>query len=159
MNKRIQNFNNHLFEVECEEARKEITKAHKLKLGLEMFKGGTLDEINSFLNEKTGWSNPTMSASAEGLEDEYNFVINNIGEVDFRNYNEDVTDLSFDYILKLREKHTTYHSEDETELLEKMDVVMEKLNALSPQIRSSIWQSREQEFGFDIAKYKFLQRN
>jgi len=159
MDKRIQNFNAHLFEVACEEARQTLPKAKQLKLGLNLFKGGTLDEINTYLNEKTGWSNPTMSASAEGLEDEYNFVINNIGAVDYNDYNDDLTDLSFDYILKLREKHTTYHSEDETELLEKMDVVMEKLNALSPQIRSSIWQSREQEFGFDIAKYKFLQRN
>ena len=158
MNKRIQNFNNHLFEVECEEARKEITKAHKLKLGLEMFKGGTLDEINSFLNEKTGWSNPTMSASAEGLESEYNFVINNIGEVDFRNYNEDVTDLSFDYILELREKHTNYYSEDDTDILEEMDVVIKKLNLLSPSLRSSIWQDRTHQFHFDIAKYKFMKQ-
>ena len=93
--RRLRSFNDANFKKEIALIKGELPNAIKLAKSLVAFAGcNTLEEINDYLNEKTGFLNAGMSASAMGLEVQYFIVTSYINKIDFSNYNKNLTDIS-----------------------------------------------------------------
>ena len=90
MNKRrLRHFDRVNFMKQVSKLKEEIPTAIKLKRNLVAFVGcETLEEIQDYLNGKTGFLNADMSASAMGMEMQYFYIKNHIAKIDFNNYNE-----------------------------------------------------------------------
>jgi hypothetical protein len=95
--RRLRSFNDANFRKQVALIKGELPNAMKLKKGLVAFAGcNNLDEINEYLNGKTGFLNATMSASALGLDMQYFIVTSYIDKIDFSLYNKSLTDVATD---------------------------------------------------------------
>ena len=96
MSKRVKSFNNHLYAVECEQEQAKGSTAKKLHDALYSFDTPfkTISGIEEYLKEKTGWSNATMSASSLGLEQEYQFIVDNIDNINIDSFTDDFQDIT-----------------------------------------------------------------
>ena len=158
MNKRrLRSFDDANFKKQVEAIKKELPNAMKLKKSLVAFAGcNNLDEINEYLNGKTGFLNPTMSASAMGLDMQYFIVTSYIDKIDFSLYNKSLTDVAPDVIKRLREENSTYYSEEETKLFNKIEKITKSLNEMPVTLRQSVFLDNYKEFVFDERKFNYL---
>ena len=120
------------------EANKEIQVAHdnrkvakQLSEAMVSFAGmKTLEEIDIYLNEKTGFVNTQLSAEAMGLGEQYQLVSKYLGSVDLKIYDKNWV-VKQSYKDKMFEKYTTYYSDEDIKLFDEVEKVLEKLNALN----------------------------
>jgi len=158
MNKRkLRHFNRVNFMKQVSKLKEEIPTAIKLKRNLVAFVGcETLEEIQDYLNGKTGFLNAEMSASAMGMEMQYFYIKNHIAKIDFNNYNEKLTDVANDVIERLREENSTYYNEGDSKLLTKAEKITKTLNELPQHIREVIFLNKYKEFILDEHRFNFL---
>lgn len=155
--RRLRSFNDANFKKQVEAIKGELPNAMKLKKSLVAFAGcDTLDEINEYLNGKTGFLNAGMSASALALEMQYFTVTSYIDKVDFSLYNKSLTDVDTDVIKRIKEENTTYYNEEETQMIIKAEKITKTLNELPVGLRQSVFLNRTNEFAFDERKFNYL---
>jgi len=155
--RRLRSFNDANFKKQIALIKGELPNAKKLKKGLVAFAGcNTLEEINDYLNEKTGFLNAGMSASAMGLDMQYFIVTSYIDKIDFSLYNKSLTDVDSEVVAKIKEENTTYYSEEDTKTLLKAEKVTKALNELPVGLRQSIFLNSYKEFVFDERKFNYL---
>lgn len=155
--RRLRSFNDANFKKQVEAIKGELPNAMKLKKSLVAFAGcDTLDEINEYLNGKTGFLNAGMSASALALEMQYFIVTSYIDKIDFSLYNKSLTDVDADVIKKIKEENTTYYNEEETQMIIKAEKITKTLNELPVGLRQSVFLNRTNEFAFDERKFNYL---
>ena len=155
--RRLRSFNDANFRKQVALIKGELPNAMKLKKGLVAFAGcNNLDEINEYLNGKTGFLNATMSASAMGLDMQYFIVTSYIDKIDFSLYNKSLTDVDSEVVAKIKEENTTYYSEEDTKTLLKAEKVTKALNELPVGLRQSIFLNSYKEFVFDERKFNYL---
>ena len=155
--RRLRSFNDANFKKQIALIKGELPNAKKLKKGLVAFAWcNTLEEINDYLNEKTGFLNAGMSASAMGLDMQYFIVTSYIDKIDFSLYNKSLTDVDSEVVAKIKEENTTYYSEEDTKTLLKAEKVTKALNELPVGLRQSIFLNSYKEFVFDERKFNYL---
>lgn len=155
--RRIRSFNDANFKKQIAEIKGELPNAVKLKKNLTAFAGcNTLEEINDYLNEKTGFLNAGMSASAMGLDMQYFIVTSYINKIDFSLYNKSLTDVATEVVERIREENTTYYNEEETKLFNKIEKITKSLNEMPVTLRQSVFLNSYKEFVFDERKFNYL---
>ena len=155
--RRLRSFNDANFKKQLALIKGELPNAMKLKKSLVAFAGcSNLDEINEYLNGKTGFLNAPMSASAMGLDMQYFIVTSYIDKIDFSLYNKSLTDVAPDVIKRLKEENSTYYSEEETKILSKAEKITKALNEIPVGLRQSVFLNSYKDFVFDERKFNYL---
>jgi hypothetical protein len=155
--RRLRSFNDANFKKQLALIKGELPNAMKLKKSLVAFAGcNNLDEINEYLNGKTGFLNAPMSASAMGLDMQYFIVTSYIDKIDFSLYNKSLTDVAPDVIKRLKEENSTYYSEEETKILSKAEKITKALNEIPVGLRQSVFLNSYKDFVFDEKKFNYL---
>jgi hypothetical protein len=154
MEKRIKHYNANGFQKAVTEALTEKDNAKKLKESLIAFAGyETIEQIENYLNEKTGFVNTTLSASAMGLDAQYNHIIKYFNVIDLAHFTEDFTDLSDERKAELKEDFTIYWNETDANIIEKTLKLVKQFNEMDLSVRQSIVQNRNLEFVFTEQGY------
>ena len=90
-----------------------------------------MEQIENYLNKKSGFVNVQLSASAFGLEKEYKSVTDYLGVIDLNKYQENFTKLTADYVDGLREENTIYWSDADAKLIDKVNKNLKAINDLN----------------------------
>jgi len=154
MKKRIKNYNAREFNQAVIKALTEKDIAKKLKESLVAFAGyETIEQIENYLNEKTGFVNTTLSASAMGFDSQYNYIIKYFDIINLSHFTEDFTDLSDERKAELKEDFTTYWNETDAKIIEKTLKLVKQFNDMDKSIRQAIVRNRELELVFSEQGY------
>ena len=154
MEKRIKHYNANGFQKAVTEALTEKDNARVLKESLVAFAGyDTVEQIENYLNEKTGFVNTTLSASAMGLDAQYNHIIKYFDVIDLAHFTEDFTDLSDELKAELKEDFTIYWNDTDAKIIEKTLKLVKQFNEMDLSVRQSIVQNRNLEFVFTEQGY------
>ena len=130
--KKVKHFNGSKYNEQLEAAFSNRTEAKELHEALKSFPDcDGMEQIEKFLNEKTGFVNVQMSASAMGLEKEYKSITDYLGIIDLSKYKENFTKLTDDYIDDLREENTIYWSEADANIIDKVNKNLNIINDLN----------------------------
>ena len=154
MKKRIKHYNANGFQKAVTEALTEQNNAKKLKESLVAFAGyETIEQIENYLNSKTGFVNTTLSATAMGLDLQYNHIIKYFDVIDLAHFTEDFTDLSDERKAELKEDFTIYWNDTDAKIIEKTLKLVKQFNEMDLSVRQSIVQNRNLEFVFTEQGY------
>jgi len=154
MKKRIKNYNARGFNQAVIEALTEKDNAKKLKESLVAFAGyETIEQIENYLNEKTGFVNTMLSASAMGLDAQYNHIIKYFDVIDLAHFTEDFTDLSDERKAELKEDFTIYWNDTDAKIIEKTLKLVKQFNEMPKSVRQAIVRNRELELVFSEQGY------
>lgn len=155
MNKRIRSFNNHIYSVECQKEVARLPIAKKLHDAFFSFDTNfkTIEGINEFLKEKTGFANNTMSAASLGLEEEYQFILDNIDTIDLDAYTNDFEDITTEARKIIREKNTTYWSNEDSKSLDEVEELLEHINSYSAKVRFALYRSPDNNYKFNESMF------
>ena len=154
MEKRIKHYNANGFQKAVTEALTEQNNAKKLKESLVAFAGyETIEQIENYLNDTTGFINTTLSATAMGLDLQYNHIIKYFDVIDLAHFTEDFTDLSDERKAELKEDFTIYWNDTDAKIIEKTLKLVKQFNEMDLSVRQSIVQNRNLEFVFTEQGY------
>ena len=154
MKRRIKHYNANGFQKAVTEALTEKNNAKKLKESLVAFAGyETIEQIENYLNEKTGFVNTTLSANAMGFEKQYAHIIKYFDVIDLAHFTEDFTDLSDERKAELKEDFTIYWNDTDAKIIEKTLKLVKQFNEMDLSVRQSIVQNRNLEFVFTEQGY------
>ena len=154
MEKRIKHYNANGFNKAVIEALTEKDNAKKLKESLVAFAGyETIEQIENYLNDTTGFINTTLSATAMGLDLQYNHIIKYFDVIDLAHFTEDFTDLSDELKAELKEDFTIYWNDTDAKIIEKTLKLCKSFNEMDLSVRQSIVQNRNLEFVFTEQGY------
>ena len=154
MEKRIKHYNANGFNKAVTEALKEKDNAKKLKESLVAFAGyDTVEQIENYLNEKTGFVNTMLSASAMGLDAQYNHIIKYFDIINLSHFTEDFSDLTKERKAELKEDFTVYWNDTDAKIIEKTLKLVKQFNEMDISVRQSIVQNRNLEFVFTEQGY------
>lgn len=119
----------------------------KIKEGAE-----TLEEVESYLNGKTGFVNPRMSADAMGVLDEYEKLVQL--EATFMGLNKAVLseskkgkwsvsyEVSKEHIESLRDDYTVYYTAEQSKQIDALEKTLKSLNQLDVPFKSAVLYNR-----------------
>lgn len=148
-NKRVKFYDSSEHFKKVDELMKKRSLAKKLKEAKVSFIGyDTLEEIEEYLNGKTGFVNTKLSATALGLEEQYDTIVKYSHSINLDNYKDDFSDLTDSFKRELKEKYTKYFSDEETKEIEGIEKVVSAINKLSYNARKSLYMDRY--FNYDI---------
>ena len=154
MKRRIKHYNANGFQKAVTEALTEKNNAKKLKESLVAFAGyETIEQIENYLNEKTGFVNTTLSANAMGFEKQYAHIIKYFDVIDLAHFTEDFTDLSDELKAELKEDFTIYWNDTDAKIIEKTLKLVKQFNEMDKSVRQAIVQNRNLEFVFTEQGY------
>ena len=154
MKKRIKHYNANGFQKAVTEALTENNNAKKLKESLVAFAGyETIEQIENYLNEKTGFVNTTLSASAMGLDAQYNHIIKYFDIINLAHFTEDFNDVSDERKAELKEDFTIYWNDTDAKIIEKTLKLVKQFNEMDKSVRQAIVQNRNLEFVFTEQGY------
>ena len=154
MKKRIKHYNANGFQKAVTEALTAKNNAKKLKESLVAFAGyETIEQIEDYLNDKTGFVNTMLSASAMGLDAQYNHIIKYFNVIDLAHFTEDFTDLSDELKAELKEDFTIYWNDTDAKIIEKTLKLVKQFNEMDKSVRQAIVQNRNLEFVFTEQGY------
>jgi hypothetical protein len=119
--------------INKKDAAKKLSEAKIAFAGYE-----TLEEIQDYLNGKTGFVNTRLSAEAVGLESQYSTICKYINEIDLNIYLDDFSDLTPAYKEELKERYITYFADEENKEIDKIEKILKDLNALSLSSRKAL---------------------
>ena len=152
--KRIKHYNANGFQKAVTEALTAKNNAKKLKESLVAFAGyETIEQIENYLNDTTGFINTTLSATAMGLDAQYNHIIKYFDVIDLAHFTEDFTDLSDELKAELKEDFTIYWNDTDAKIIEKTLKLVKQFNEMDLSVRQSIVQNRNLEFVFTEQGY------
>jgi phosphoglycolate phosphatase-like HAD superfamily hydrolase len=141
------------------EANKRIGEAHDYRKVVPAFREAiksfegmkTIDEIDTFLNDKTGFKNTSLSATAMGLEDQYKLVSKYLGKINLKNYDKNGL-VTQKYKDKCFLDCTVYHTDEDVALFDKVEKVLDKLNALELPL-GCVFNNHNGEFLFNEQRF------
>jgi hypothetical protein len=142
MKKQVKSSNQHEINLEIEKLRALIPLAIELNNLLEELKVKNISEFEEKLNERSGFTNALMSATAYGLEPMYKKLLLLEKELDGKLSLQDLTpenDLKPDVISEITDRNTVYFTPEEIELKEKLIAIKDVYNSLD-------WEARRQLF-------------
>ena len=108
----------------------------------------SLKSIENWLYNSTKFSNPEFAADSIGLKLEYIKIKQLLQEVQLKNYNKTLTAVDEKVAEQIRENTTSYFSEEEEILINKVEILMEQLNDLELPARIAISKNRVNNFTF-----------
>ena len=133
MNK-VKSKNNHKLQVELDELRKVALLVVEQEDLLKKLEASSIEDFEKTINEKSGFVNSQLSATAYGFETEYNRLLQIRMLVANRLTSDDLTkskDLKSAVISKIIEKHTVYFTDAEMLTKAVLDNLMQTFNNLS----------------------------
>jgi translation elongation factor EF-G len=138
----VLNFNQVGFETELQTKKTQIEIYNKLLNCIESITSirelKSLDEIDTFIKEKTGFANVQMSASLLAIEAEYKYIAENVNKLDLSDFlianNKSSIELKTDVVEALKEKYTTYLTADKEAIYKKLNSAIKLLNELHPYV-------------------------
>ena len=159
--KRIKNYNEMGYNKAVSSALENKKDAKELKESLVAFAGyNTIEEIENYLNEKTGFVNTSLSASAMGMESQYKHIVEHFDTIDLEHFTEDFIGLTEDYKAELKESFTSYWSKEHTAIIEKTLKLVKAFNEMDRAVRQPIVLKRnldmmftEQGYSNSLAQY------
>lgn len=124
--------------INTNEANKMIQQAHdyrkivpQFRNALKSFEGmKSIEEIDEHLKSQTNFVNVELSATAMGLESEYNLVSKYLGKIDLNNYDTNGL-VTPEFKAKCMELFTTYYSDEDVKLFDKIEKAIEKVNSFN----------------------------
>ena len=152
MNKRVKHVDRDLANKLIQEAHNYRKVVPQYREALKSFNGlRSIEKIDAWLNEQTNFVNTKLSATAMGLEKEYDLVSKYLGKIVLKNYDKNglVTE-------KFKDKCfldcTIYYSDEDVKLFDEVEDILEKLNALDlPQ--GCLWANHKGEVIFNDKRY------
>ena len=153
----VLNFNQVAFETELQTKKTQIEIYNQLLKCIESITSikelKSLDEIDTFIKEKTGFANVQMSASLLGIEAEYKFISENVNKLDLSDFlianDKSSIELKSDVIEALKEKHTTYLTADKEAIYKKLNSAIKLLNELHPYVFRCVSQDYKGNYGIN----------
>jgi hypothetical protein len=154
--KKVKNVNEQLINREVAELKKLIIYVVETDDLLEGLEVQSISEFENFINEKSGFVNAMMSATAYGKDTEYNRLLELEKLIDSRLTTADLDDskeLKSSVIAEITEKHTEYYSDAEMKAKKVLEKVMKDFNALSHTERNQIGFSHSAELIYSPFSY------
>ena len=147
----IKKINTHLLNLELEKLQNLVPLLKESNNILEQLECLTLEGFEKKVNEKTGFVNTTMSASALGFENQYKRLKEIEKEIDGKISVNDLTtnnELKRSVTWVVKEKYTEYFTSDELELRNKLNQVLKIYNSLDLIERQHIGFNLENKLAF-----------
>ena len=113
----------------------------------------TLEAVEEYLNTKTGFVNARLSASALGLEEEYEIINTYYGKIQLSAYNSDFSDLKEEFKKQQLEKCTEYWSAKDSKEIGKLEEMLKDINDLPTAQRHSLIIDRDYKLHFNENAY------
>ena len=140
--------------INQKDAAKKLSEARIAFAGYE-----TLEEIEEYLNSKTGFVNTRLSAEAFGLENQYSTICKYINEIDLNIYLDDFSDLTPAYKEELKERYITYFTDLENKEIDKIEKILKSLNALSLSSRKALQLNfSNYEYSLSLSRWNTLKQ-
>ena len=133
------------------QAKERISIAKEVKEALIKFNCDNLEEVQKYLYKTTGFDNYIFSADALNMRDEYIILSIYFDKIDFTDYNEDCTDLIPQFEPNLKELHSTYWSNEDTQTIDEIQSNINTLNQYG--VGQSISQNRDGSLHFNEIKW------
>jgi hypothetical protein len=156
MAKRVKSFQKDRYDREIRELDNRLNAYNSYLQCLSEIKEGasTLDEVEAYLNKKTGFVNPRMSADAMGVLTPYEkavdfealFIGINYSALDEVNTSKPYKQFKIApaYRDMLSKTHTVYYTPEESKQIDSLEKALDVLNKLTyPFVESVIYNSRE----------------
>ena len=145
--KKVKRFDEHRASVETQELLKKYLPLMQEYLSiLKKLEVESLSEFEFKINEKSGFMNSLMSATAYGVESEYK-RLNELEKVlDGKLSLDDITangSVKKSVLDKITERYTTYYTEDELRTKKVLEDIMSAYNSLPMESRRQIVFTRE----------------
>lgn len=149
--RKLKFFNSSTFNEELRQAKERISIAKEVKEALIKFNCDNLEEVQKYLYKTTGFDNYIFSADALNMRDEYIILSIYFDKIDFTDYNEDCTDLIPQFEPNLKELHSTYWSNEDTQTIDEIQSNINTLNQYG--VGQSISQNRDGSLHFNEIKW------
>ncbi len=119
---------------------------------LEQLEVKSIGELELKLNERSGFVNAMMSATAFGHETEYKRLLHLEKAIDSRITFDDLTpqkELKKAFIDAIKEKHTEYYTDEDIKTKKTLEKIIETYNALTFDQRKNVGYSRDGKLMFN----------
>ena len=139
--RKVKKVNDQLINREIAELKKLIVLVVETDDLLENLEVQSVSEFENFINEKSGFVNAMMSATAFGKDTEYKRLLELEKLIDSRLTTADLDgskELKSSVIAEITEKHTEYYSDTEMKAKKVLERIMKDFNALSHTERNQI---------------------
>ena len=146
--RKVKNVNDQLINREITELKKLIVLVVETDDLLENLEVQSISEFENFINEKSGFVNAMMSATAYGKDTEYKRLLELEKLIDSRLTSEDLDgskELKSSVIANITEQNTEYYSDAEMKAKKVLEKVMTDFNKLSHTERQQIGFSHSNE--------------
>jgi hypothetical protein len=132
--RKVKKVNNHLIANEIAELNKVVVLVVETSDILENLEVKSIAEFENFINEKSGFVNAMMSATAYGKDTEYKRLLELEKLINSRLTSEDLDsskELKSSVIANITDKHTEHYSDAEMKAKKVLEKVMKEFNTLS----------------------------
>ena len=150
--KHVKHFAQHQANVEINELKRAyLPLAIEYANLLKELEVKSITELQFKLNERSGFTNALMSATAYGLENKYNRLLELEKSLDGKLSLQDLTkqnDIKLKKLDEIREKHTTYYSDEEFQARKELEQVMSRFNKIPRNYRKLIGFNYSQELSY-----------
>tara|TARA_R110002124_G_scaffold235507_2_gene400804 strand:+ start:657 stop:1145 length:489 start_codon:yes stop_codon:yes gene_type:complete len=144
--KRVQSIAKQKIAVEIEDLKKIVPLVVELQDLLLQLEAESIEDFENNVNALTQFTNPMVSASAFNLDSQYKRLLQLQKLIDNRLRSEDLTaskELKTELIKAIKEKYTTYYSNEDLKLKKTLEEIMVKYNSLN--------QEQRQQIGFNMS--------
>jgi hypothetical protein len=151
MNKEVKKVYQNLINIDLENLEKLIPFVIEFKDLLKKLESGSIGEFELKINNKTNFTKANVSASAFGLENEYNRLLELEKLIDNRLSADDLTaskELKSTLIATITAKHTEYFTDNELKVKKELDQVLKIYNSLDFHERQHIGFNRSYELAY-----------
>jgi hypothetical protein len=153
MKKKVLNFSQQKYNVALSEVFASRIEAKELVDALSSFDGcENLEQVETYLKEKTGFVNVQLSASALGVEKEYNTINEYFDVLDLSIYEDNFTKLSDKFIDGLKEQFTEYWSNEDAIYIDKVEKELKAINKLD--IPNGLYVNGKNEVVFNAISWR-----
>ena len=150
--RKVKNVNDQLINREITELKKLIVLVVETDDLLENLEVQSISEFENFINEKSGFVNAMMSATAYGKDTEYKRLLELEKLIDSRLTTADLDgskELKSSVIANITEKNTEYYSDAEMKAKKGLEKVMKDFNKLSYIERQQVVFSHSKELVYN----------
>ena len=150
--RKVKNVNDQLINREITELKKLIVLVVETDDLLENLEVQSISEFENFINEKSGFVNAMMSATAYGKDTEYKRLLELEKLIDSRLTSEDLDgskELKSSVIANITEQNTEYYSDAEMKAKKVLEKVMKDFNKLSYIERQQVVFSHSKELVYN----------
>ena len=154
--RKVKKVNDQLITKEIADLNKLVVLVVETDDLLENLEVQSISEFENFINEKSGFVNAMMSATAYGKDTEYKRLLELEKLIDSRLTSADLDgskELKGSLIAEITEKHTEYYSDAEMKAKKVLEKVMKDFNALSHTERNQIGFSHSAELIYSPFSY------